>query len=208
MNNVNDPDINNTKHCFRLPDEALTDIRNAVETMRKGGVILYPTDTIWGLGCDATNAEAVKRIYDIKQRSDSKALIVLVDSEVKVQFYVKEVPDVAWDIIEMSNKPTTIIYDGARNLAENLLADDGSVGLRVTNEAFSKQLCSRFKRAIVSTSANISGQPAPHNFKEISEDILSQVDYIVKYRQDDTTSFTASTIIKLGAHNDVKIIRQ
>jgi len=209
MSKAYNPDKENeTTRSLRLPSEALADIQNAVETMRKGGVILYPTDTIWGLGCDATNAEAVNRIYAIKQRSDSKALIVLVDSEVKVQFYVKEVPDVAWDIIEMSNKPTTIIYDGARNLAENLLANDGSVGMRVTGEAFSKQLCSRFQKAIVSTSANISGQPAPHNFQEISDDILSQVDYIVKYRQDDTTSLPASTIIKLGAHNDVKIIRQ
>ena len=209
MSKAYNPDKKNeTTRSLRLPSEALADIQNAVETMRKGGVILYPTDTIWGLGCDATNAEAVNRIYAIKQRSDSKALIVLVDSEVKVQFYVKEVPDVAWDIIEMSNKPTTIIYDGARNLAENLLANDGSVGMRVTGEVFSKQLCSRFQKAIVSTSANISGQPAPHNFQEISDDILSQVDYIVKYRQDDTTSLPASTIIKLGAHNDVKIIRQ
>ena len=184
------------------------DIVQCLKVLSAGGLILYPTDTVWGIGCDATNAEAVNRIYAIKQRSDSKALIVLVDSEVKVQFYVKEVPDVAWDIIEMSNKPTTIIYDGARNLAENLLANDGSVGMRVTGEVFSKQLCSRFQKAIVSTSANISGQPAPHNFQEISDDILSQVDYIVKYRQDDTTSLPASTIIKLGAHNDVKIIRQ
>ncbi len=192
----------------QLPQEALKDIKEAIDTMKKGGVILYPTDTIWGLGCDATNKEAVSKIYSIKQRADNKALIILVDSEPKVQFYVKNVPDVAWDIVEMSTKPTTIIYDGARNLAENLLAADGSIGIRITKEVFSKQLCYRFKKAIVSTSANISGQPAPRNFKEISKDILKSVDFIVKFRQDEINNYQASSIIKLGAHNDVKIIRE
>lgn len=139
--------------------------------MQKGGVILYPTDTIWGIGCDATNPEAVKRVYDIKKRADSKAMLVLVDSTVKVNFYVSDVPAVAWDLIEFTTKPLTIIYDGARNLAENLLAEDGSVGIRVTAEEFSKQLCFRFRKAIVSTSANISGQPSPANFSEISEEV-------------------------------------
>ena len=207
MNNVNDPDINDTKHCFRLPDEALTDIRNAVETMRKGGVILYPTDTIWGLGCDATNAEAVKRIYDIKQRSDSKALIVLVDSEVKVQFYVKEVPDVAWDIIEMSNKPTTIIYDGAYNLAPNLLGDNESVGIRISHEKFSQELCARFGKPVVSTSANVSGEPAAATFAQINPAIVQGVDYVVKYRQDDTAPHSASNIIMLSSDGTFKILR-
>ena len=117
------------------------DIKKACQVMSEGGVILYPTDTIWGLGCDATNAEAVKRIYEIKQRADSKAMLVLVDSQVKVDFYVKDVPSVAWDLLEVADKPLTIIYDGARNLAPNLIAEDGSVGIRITNEEFSKQLC-------------------------------------------------------------------
>ena len=147
--------------------------------MQKGGVILYPTDTVWGIGCDATNEEAVKRVYEIKQRSDSKAMLVLVDSPVKVDFYVQDVPSVAWDLIELTTKPLTVIYDGARNLAPNLLAEDGSVGIRVTNEEFSKQLCFRFRKAIVSTSANISGQPGAANFTEISEEVKSAVDYIV-----------------------------
>ena len=126
------------------------DVKKACEVMQKGGIILYPTDTIWGIGCDATNAEAVKRVYDIKKRADSKAMLVLVDSSVKVDFYVRDVPAVAWDLIDYATKPLTIIYDGARNLAENLLAEDGSVGIRVTGEAFSKELCFRFRKAIVS----------------------------------------------------------
>ena len=129
--------------------------------MRKGGIILYPTDTVWGIGCDATNAEAVSRVYDIKQRDDSKALICLVDSDARMQRYFRNVPDVAWQLVdslkEADAKPTTLILDGAINLAENLIADDGSVGIRITNEPFSKELCYRMQKAIVSTSANISG---------------------------------------------------
>ena len=147
--------------------------------MREGGVILYPTDTIWGIGCDATNEDAVRRVYEIKQRQDSKAMLVLVDSSVKVDFYVQDVPEVAWDLIDLADKPLTIIYSGARNLAANLLAEDGSVGIRVTNEDFSKRLCQQFRKAVVSTSANISGQPSPRNFSEISEEVKSAVDYIV-----------------------------
>ena len=150
--------------------------------MREGGVILYPTDTIWGIGCDATNEDAVRRVYEIKQRQDSKAMLVLVDSSVKVDFYVRDVPEVAWDLIDLADKPLTIIYSGARNLAANLLAEDGSVGIRVTNEDFSKRLCQQFRKAIVSTSANISGQPSPKNFSEISEEVKSAVDYIVGYQ--------------------------
>ena len=174
------------------------DLKRACEVMQKGGVILYPTDTIWGIGCDATNPEAVKRVYDIKKRADSKAMLVLVDSTVKVNFYVSDVPAVAWDLIEFTTKPLTIIYDGARNLAENLLAEDGSVGIRVTAEEFSKQLCFRFRKAIVSTSANISGQPSPANFSEISEEVKQAVDYIVEYRQDEVGHSKPSSIIKLG----------
>lgn len=184
------------------------DIKKACEVMQEGGVILYPTDTIWGIGCDATNPEAVKRVYDIKKRTDSKAMLVLVDSTVKVDFYVADVPAVAWDLIDFTTKPLTIIYDNARNLADNLLAEDGSVGIRVTSEEFSKQLCFRFRKAIVSTSANISGQPSPANFSEISEDIKQAVDYIVGYRQDETGHPKPSSIIKLGKGGEVKIIRE
>lgn len=176
--------------------------------MQKGGVILYPTDTVWGIGCDATNEEAVKRVYEIKRRADSKAMLVLVDSPVKVDFYVRNVPPVAWDLIKMTTKPLTIIYDGARNLAPNLLAEDGSVGIRVTSEAFSKELCFRFRKAIVSTSANISGQPAPAVFSEISEEIKNAVDYVVDFRREETGHPKPSSIIKLGEGGVVKVIRE
>ena len=176
--------------------------------MREGGVILYPTDTVWGIGCDATNEDAVRRVYEIKQRQDSKAMLVLVDSSVKVDFYVRDVPEVAWDLIDLADKPLTIIYSGARNLAANLLAEDGSVGIRVTNEEFSKRLCQQFRKAIVSTSANISGRPSPKNFSEISEEVKSAVDYIVGYRKEEMSNPKPSSIIKLGKGGVIKIIRE
>lgn len=176
--------------------------------MNEGGVILYPTDTIWGIGCDATNEEAVRRVYQIKQRSDSKAMLVLVDSPVKVDFYVQDVPEVAWDLIEVADKPLTIIYSGARNLASNLIAEDGSVGIRVTNEEFSKRLCQQFRKAIVSTSANISGQPSPANYSEITEVLKSMVDYVVGYRQEEMGHPKPSSIIKLDKGGVIKIIRE
>ena len=184
------------------------EIKKACQVMREGGVILYPTDTIWGIGCDATNEEAVRRVYEIKRRADSKAMLVLVDSAVKVDFYVQDVPEVAWDLIELADKPLTIIYSGARNLAPNLLAEDGSVGIRVTSEEFSKRLCQQFRKAIVSTSANVSGQPSPQNFSEIREEIKAAVDYIVDYRREETTQAKPSSIIKLDKGGVIKIIRQ
>ena len=184
------------------------EIRKACEVLQKGGVILYPTDTVWGIGCDATNEEAVKRVYEIKRRADSKAMLVLVDSDVKVDFYVKDVPEVAWDLIQYATKPLTVIYDDARNLAPNLIGEDGSVGIRVTSEEFSKQLCFRFRKAIVSTSANISGQPAPASFSEIQDEIKQAVDYIVEYRQDEPAGAKPSSILKLGKGGVIKIIRE
>ena len=159
------------------------DIKKAVEVLRKGGVILYPTDTVWGIGCDATNVEAVKRVYAIKQRDDSKALICLVDSDARMQRYFRQVPDVAWQLIDSlkeaeNAKPTTLILDGAINLASNLVAEDGSLGIRITNEPFSKELCYRFQKALVSTSANISGEPAAQNYCDIDPRIIEQVDYV------------------------------
>ena len=168
------------------------DIRNAIETMRKGGVILYPTDTVWGIGCDATNAEAVKRVYEIKQRDDSKALICLVDSDARMQRY----------------KPTTLILDGAINLAENLIAEDGSLGVRITNEPFSKELCFRFQKAIVSTSANISGEPAAQNYCDIDQRIIEAVDYVCWSRRQEHKPHTPSSIIKLKENGEVTIIRK
>ncbi len=184
------------------------DIKEAVRVMRAGGIILYPTDTIWGLGCDATNEEAVKKIYALKQRPDSKSMLVLTDHEAKLERIVDEVPEVAYNLIEVSEKPLTIIYSGAKNIASNLIAQDGSVGIRITREAFSKALCEAFRMPIVSTSANISGQPSAHNFAEISDEIKQGVDYIVKYRQNDFSKASPSSIIKLEKGGVVTIIRE
>ena len=184
------------------------DIREAIEVLRQGGTILYPTDTIWGIGCDATNPEAVKKVFEIKQREDSKALICLVDSAGRLQRYVRNVPDVAWDIIDLATKPTTVILNDATGLAPNLLAEDGSVGLRVTSEVFSQQLCYRFQKAIVSTSANISGQPSPQTFADIDPAIIKAVDYVCESRQRDTSRHEPSSIIKLGHGGEVTIIRK
>ena len=174
--------------------------------MAAGGLILYPTDTIWGIGCDATNEEAVRRVYELKRRSDHKAMLLLMDSSAKLNYYVQEVPDVAWDLIELADSPLTVIYSGARNVAPNLLAEDGSVGIRITQEEFSHKLCERFRKPLVSTSANVSGEPSPANFSEISATIKAGVDYIVRYRQDDLSKAAPSHIIKLGAGGLVKII--
>ena len=174
------------------------DLKQPIEVVRGGGVILYPTDTVWGIGCDATNAEAVRRIYDIKQRADSKSMLVLIDSTAKLDYYVGELPDIALDLIDVSDKPLTIIYSGARNVAPALIAADGTLGIRVTQEAFSHALCQRLKKPLVSTSANISGQPTPANFDEISDDIKKSVDFIVNYRQTDQQKAHPSGIIQLG----------
>ena len=183
------------------------DIKKACEVMAAGGIILYPTDTIWGIGCDATNEKAVQRVYELKRRADNKAMLVLMDSEAKLDRYVSDVPDIAWDLISVSDKPLTIIYSSAKNLATNLLGADGSVGIRITNEEFSKKLCERFRKPLVSTSANVSGEPSPANFSEVSEVIKEGVDYIVSYRQDDTSKAAPSGIIKLGAGGLVQVIR-
>lgn len=183
------------------------DIKNAVEVLRKGGVILYPTDTIWGLGCDATNAEAVERIYRIKQRDDAKALICLVDSADRMQRYFRTVPDVAWDMVDYATTPLTLILDGASGVAPNLLAEDGSLGIRVTQEEFSRQMCFRFQKAIVSTSANISGMPSPRTFADIPDEIKQQVDYIVQFRRGDKAPQQPSKIVKLTQDGEVTIIR-
>jgi len=188
------------------------DIKNAVEVLRKGGVILYPTDTVWGIGCDATNEEAVKRVYKIKQRDDSKALICLVDSDARLQRYVRNVPDVAWQLIdslkESDAKPTTLILDGAINLAPNLIAEDGSIGMRITQEAFSKELCYRFQKALVSTSANISGEPAAQNYCDIDPRIVEAVDYVCWSRRQEHKPHKPSSIIRLKENGEVTIIRK
>ena len=185
------------------------DINKALEVLRNGGVILYPTDTIWGLGCDATNADAVQRIYDIKQRADNKSMIVLVDTVGRIPSYVQDVPDIALDMIELASSPLTVIFEGAKNLAPNVVnADDQSVGIRVATDDFCPTLIQRFRKPIVSTSANISGHPAPACFDEIDTLIIESVDYVVRHRHDDTSKHNASGIVKIGRNGEVKVIRE
>lgn len=184
------------------------DIRQAVEVMRRGGIILYPTDTIWGIGCDAANEEAVRRVFDIKKRDGGKPLVCLVDSVSRLQRYVSDVPDVAWDLIEYATRPLTIIFDKARNLAPSLLAGDGSVGIRVTREEFSRRLCYRFQKAVVSTSANVSGEPSPACFDDISDGIRNAADYIARSRRREKTKAAPSSIVRLGSDGEVAVIRE
>lgn len=191
-----------------MNQEFFEDIKKCCEIMKEGGIILYPTDTIWGIGCDATNPDAVKRIFELKQRADSKAMLALVDSFVKINYYVKDVPNVAFDLVDTATKPLTIIYSQARNLAPNLIAEDGSVGIRVSEEPFSQALCRQFRKAIVSTSANISGEPSPACFGDITDTVKAGVDYIVKSRQNEQKKAKPSSIIKLGTKGEVTIIRK
>ncbi len=184
------------------------DIKNAVEVLKQGGIILYPTDTIWGIGCDATNEIAVRKVYELKKRADSKAMLVLLQNPNALPQYVSDVPPIAWELIEANDKPMTIIYPGAKNFAPNLIADDGSIGIRIVKDDFCEKLLDKFKKPIVSTSANVSGSPSPATFHEIGEQIKSGVGYIVKTRQEDHAIRAASSIIKLDGHGRIWIIRQ
>ncbi len=185
------------------------DINNALEVLRKGGVILYPTDTIWGLGCDATNPEAIKKIFNIKERVDNKSMIILMDSVNRLGIYVEDVPDAAYDLIELSEKPLTVILEGAKSLAYNVInRKNNSVGVRVVNDKFCQQLIQRFKKPIVSTSANISGKASPACFDDINSKIIEQVDYVVEHRQADISKAQPSSIIKINHDSTIKIIRE
>lgn len=200
------------------------DLQQALQVLRSGGIIVYPTDTVWGIGCDATNVEAVKRIYALKQRENSKSMLVLLDSAAKLNYYV-DVPEAAemllgvqntdrfadgaqTDLQDEATKPMTIIYPNARHLAQNLIAEDGSIGIRITSEPFSQALCAQLKRPIVSTSANISGHPSARFFHEIEQAILEGADYVCLFRREDETPHQPSTIIKINVDNSFKIIRQ
>lgn len=183
------------------------EIAKAIDVMRKGGIILYPTDTVWGLGCDATNSEAIKRIFALKKRDDAKSMLVLVGSEGELDRTVDNIPEVAWQLTEAADKPLTVIYDSPRGVAPELLASDGSLGIRITREAFSKNLCQRLRHPVVSTSANIAGQPTPRTFSEISEEILTGVDYVVDWRRDEKQLPPPSGIIKLTNSGVITIIR-
>lgn len=184
------------------------EINKTLEVLKNGGVILYPTDTVWGLGCDATNAEAVAKVNEIKGRSADKSLIVLLDTENKLQSYVNDVPEVAYDLIEYAEKPLTIVFSNAKNLAANVINSDGSVGIRIPKHDFCQQLIQRFRKPIVSTSANISGHPTPKFFDEISDEIKETVDYIVDWEQENGTPKQPSTIIKLGIGGLFEFIRK
>lgn len=191
---------------FSYMEEFKKALREAEEVLAKGGVILYPTDTVWGLGCDATNSEAVEKIYKIKNRADSKSLICLVSDVAMLERHIEEVPEPAYDIIDFSEKPTTIIYDAPKGVAASVIADDNSLGIRVAKDKFCKYLITNFKKPIVSTSANISGAPTPKQFEEIDAKILSAVDYIVPL-QPEFNQGAASTIIKIKNNGEVRIIR-
>ena len=184
------------------------DIREALKVMRAGGVILYPTDTVWGLGCDATNAKAVERIYKIKQRTDSKSLIVLVNSIDMLTRYVDNIPAVALDVVELTETPLTVVYDKGRSLAAKVAAEDGSVGIRMCRDPFCDDLITALRKPLVSTSANISGEKAPAIFDEISEEIKEAVDYTCLYRQDDRSRVKPSSVISISANGAVKILRE
>lgn len=173
------------------------EVNKAFEVLKNGGLILYPTDTIWGIGCDATNAEAVEKVFKLKGRTEEKSLIILLDTDNKLQSYVKEVPEIAYDLIEYAENPLTIIYSGAKNLAPNVIAKDGSIGIRIVKHAFCEQLLQRFRKPVISTSANISGESSPSGFNDISEQILEGVDYVVNLEQNENSERKSSTIMKL-----------
>ena len=187
--------------------EILADVDRACKVMQEGGIVVYPTDTIWGIGCDATNADAVARVYEIKRRADHKALITLVPDAGWVERYVEEVPDVAWELLDVAVDPMTIVYDRGKNVATNLMGEDGSIGLRVISEFYSRELCRRLRKPVVSSSANVSGDPSPMCFAEISKEILDAADYVAMYRRDDKGGIKASTVIRLGAGGLIKILR-
>lgn len=183
------------------------DVRNALKALRAGGVILYPTDTIWGLGCDATNAEAVRKVYAIKQRAENKSLIVLVNSPGMLERYVDNPPEVALQLAELSESPLTVVYDKGRSLADGVAAADGSVGVRICTDPFCDELITGLRKPLVSTSANISGAVAPAIFDEISEELKGQVDYVCLWKQDDRSRAKASSVIRVSGNGVVKILR-
>ncbi|RDC56468.1 threonylcarbamoyl-AMP synthase [Pedobacter chinensis] len=184
------------------------EINKALEVVKSGGVILYPTDTIWGLGCDATNADAVEKLLKIKNRPAEKSLIVLLDVDSKLQSYVKEIPEVAYDLIEYAENPLTIIFSDAKNLASNVINRDGSVGIRIVKHDFCTPLIQRFRKPIVSTSANLSGKPSPKYFDDIDPEILDGVDYIVDFEQENRSTKKPSTIMKLSPGGQFEFIRK
>lgn len=194
-----------------IPDNSkkfLPEITKCIEVLRSGGIILYPTDTIWGIGCDATNESAVKKIYELKKKKETDGMLILVEHINRIGRHVKKIPDVAIQLIEVSDQPMTIIYPGAVNLASNLIPQEGTVGIRITTDEFCRKLISAYNKPIVSTSANISGEYYPEVFKEISEEIKTGVDFVVNWRRNDSHPGTSSSVIKVGLKGEVEIIRK
>ena len=184
------------------------DLKESLNTLRQGGILLYPTDTIWGLGCDPTNESAVNRIFQLKSRGENKSLITLADSLSMVERYVTDIPEIVYELAEVSDTPLTIIYPKGKNLAAGVCSEDGSVAIRICKDEFCSELISRFRKPIVSTSANLSGSPSPGNFSEIEEILINKVDYVVKFRQDDRSKSLASPVIKVNLNGTIKIIRK
>jgi L-threonylcarbamoyladenylate synthase len=184
------------------------DIKQSLLVLRKGGIILYPTDTIWGIGCDPTNETAVKSIFNLKSREVNKSLIILADSISMIERYVKDVPEIAYELTEVADSPLTIIYSEGKNLAKGVCSDDGSIGIRICHDEFCSELISRFRKPVVSTSANFSGSPSPGNFSDIDANLFDKVDYIVKHRQDDRSKNSASPVIKINKDGSFEIIRK
>lgn len=191
-----------------MATDLYSELKAALEVLKNGGIILYPTDTIWGIGCDATNEKAVDKIYALKKRTDSKSMILLVDNENRIPSYVDAVPDTAWSLIEYSEKPLTIIYDKGKNLPKNVLAEDGSVAIRVTRDEFCKKLLERLRKPLISTSANLSSHPAPQDFGQIDDAIRSGVDYIVDWRREEKNNPSPSTIIRLKGNGEIIFVRK
>lgn len=191
-----------------MPNNTINqEIHNAFEVIKNGGIILYPTDTVWGIGCDATNEDAIKKIFTLKQREESKSMIILVNGERMMHQVFNEIPEVAWQILDFAEKPTTLILDKPKNVAKNIIAEDNSLAVRMVTEPFCYKLMERMKKPLVSTSANISGMFTPKSFKEISPEILKGVDYVVNLQHEKICS-NPSTIIKLTLDSQVQVIRK
>jgi L-threonylcarbamoyladenylate synthase len=184
------------------------EVAKALKVVQEGGIILYPTDTIWGIGCDATNTEAIKKLYKLKQRDETKSMIILLDSDNKLESYISEVPSIAYDLIEFAENPLTLIMPGAKNISPALISSDGSVGVRIVRHPFCQQIIQRLRKPLVSTSANISGQPSPQYFGQIDQEIIDGVDYIVDLEQHDTELKKPSTIMRLQPDGRFEFIRR
>jgi len=184
------------------------DIKKSLNTLRQGGIILYPTDTIWGLGCDPTNIIAVEKIFRIKSRSENKSFIILVDGLSMIERYVENIPEIIYELADVSDTPLTIIYPKGKNLATGVCSEDNSIAIRICHDEFCSELINRFRKPIISTSANLSGKPSPGNFDEIEKPVIEKVDFVVNYRQNDRSKCLASPVIKVNEDGTIKIIRK